>query len=422
MSTTILLYGATGYSGRLIAAEGERAASYASDGKTDYSMVLAGRDGTALAQLGRDHGMEYRVFRLEDRTAVTRGLRDIDVVINAAGPFALTAKHLARGALVAGCHYVDINGEVDVYKKLDDLGRHAAQRHLAMVCSAGHTAAASDLLLYTALNQLRSVSKMSAGDIGEAAIELGAVRIALSRIMSLSRGSTDTLLRSLREQVTVVRMGEVDDGYGGVKRAPVLWHEPIGKLERTFKFCDGGDGNGEGTRKKRPVRIASAANLVDTLTARLTVARRNFSAHRIESYVEVGTVGRIGYQLGALLAPLAAIPAVRDLARVQIDALPDGPAPQDRKVETLTLVLEIEDLFQGTIIDWRWHTLNPYDFTAQVVVEVAKRVAASQLTGWLTSSEVLLPKKEDLTSADGYLRGCRLDDGTRVVAARRSAR
>ena len=128
-----------------------------------------------------------------------RALRDVDLLINAAGPFALTAERLAKDALDAGCHYVDINGEIDVYKKLDDLGRYAMQRGRAMVSSAGHTAAASDLLLEAALRALAARTDLDCGR------DLGAVRIAMSRIMTLSRGSAETVWRSLREQVTVVR-------------------------------------------------------------------------------------------------------------------------------------------------------------------------------------------------------------------------
>jgi short subunit dehydrogenase-like uncharacterized protein len=235
MSFRILLYGATGYSGRLIAAEG---AAVGMGGGSGSSMILAGRDNDALAQLGNDLNMDHRAFCLEDNDAVTKALVDVDVIVNAAGPFDRTAPKLAKGALLNGCHYVDINGEVDVYKKLEQLGVHAKTRNIAMVCSAGHTSAASDLLLHVALDQIR------AGINGE--IKLGAVRIAMARLTTLSRGSILTLLRSGRQQVAVVRMG-------------ALWHEPVGKLERTIDF---------GTP-----RIATAANLVDTFSARIRSAR-----------------------------------------------------------------------------------------------------------------------------------------------------
>jgi saccharopine dehydrogenase (NAD+, L-lysine-forming) len=368
MGDTILLYGATGFSGRLIAAEGERA-GMGSEGGAALHMVLAGRDGRRLRRLADTHGMEYRSFSLDDRGDVRRGLRDVDLLINAAGPFAWTADRLVKAALDEGCHYVDINGEVDVYKKLDDLGRHAARRGLAMVCSAGHTAAASDLLLEAALDQLRPEDLQFDR-------ELGAVRIAMSRVMSLSPGSAETVWRSLREQVTVVQMAEVAAG-DKVVREPRLWHEPVGRLERTFDFR-GPDG------ARRDLRIASAANLVDTLTARRTVARKKFSAKRIESYVEAGTVARMGYQLGSLLAPLAAIPVVRALTA------------------------------RTAVVDWWWETPNAYQFTAQVVVAIAGKIAADGAAGWLTPGEVLQPRRDpatgQLAGASDALRDCRLND------------
>jgi short subunit dehydrogenase-like uncharacterized protein len=411
MSHTILLYGATGYSGRLIAAEGAQSMSDGAD-VPGYRMVLAGRDGREVARLAREHGMEARVFGIEDRQRVISELRDVDVVINAAGPFALTAGHLAKGALGAGCHYVDINSEAEVYMKLDDLGRHAAQRGLAMVSGAGHTAAASDLLLHAALDQLRRPETPGYGP-GKGT-ELGAVRIAVSRIISLSRGSLETLWRSLREQVRVVRAVRVakaeDDRTYEPQAASVLWHEPVGKLERTFDFFDPAapPDDPEKQRNQSDLRIASAANLVDTLTARLTLDSHGFLADRIESYLEAGSAARAFYQLGPLLAPLAALPLTRDLARVQLSALPVGPTPQERRAETHCIVLEIEDAFQTRIVHWGWHTPNPYDFTAQVVVQVARAVASGDWPGWRTPAEVLRPVRKDLTAQAGYLRGCHL--------------
>src|SRR5262245_4023283 len=194
MSYTVLLYGATGYSGRLIAAEAARTGANDRSDVPGFRMVLAGRDGREVAKVAEELGMESRVFGIADRREVVRELADVDVVINAAGPFALTANHLAKGSLAAGCHYVDINGEAEVYMKIDDLSRHAEQRNLVMVSGAGHRAAASDLLLHVALQDVR-------GALGEGARDLGAIRMAMSRIVTLSRGSLETLWRSVREQV-----------------------------------------------------------------------------------------------------------------------------------------------------------------------------------------------------------------------------
>jgi hypothetical protein len=419
MSYTLLLYGATGYSGRLIAAEAAQLGMVGHPDLPGLRMVLAGRDHRSVGELAKSLGMEARVFGLDDRDGVQRGLTGVDVVINAAGPFALTANALAKAALSVGCHYVDINGEAEVYMKLDDLGRYATSRQLAMVSGAGHTAAASDLMVHAALTELGNASS------GADARELGAVRMAMGRMTSLSRGSADTLWRSLREQVRVVRKGKVEETPGQFVDRQVLWHEPVGKLERAFDFYDPLNPPAPaalttaprtGARSRDP-RIASATNLVDTLTARLTVNRHGFSAHRIESYVEAGTAERLAYQFGPLLAPFAAMSWARELARLQLSALPAGPTPQERRTESHFVVLTIEDLYQNEVIDWGWHTPNPYDFTARIVLEVASTVVNEHLSGWLTPSDVLKPTKASLTHPEhaderppSYLRGCQLTE------------
>src|SRR5215212_7398577 len=101
----ILLYGATGYSGRLIA---ERARDRWSSGMKGFRLIVAGRSGAALSDLARPLDVEYRAFPLNDAHRIHAGLEDVWTVINAAGPFGLTAEPLAKAALRAGCHYVDI--------------------------------------------------------------------------------------------------------------------------------------------------------------------------------------------------------------------------------------------------------------------------------------------------------------------------
>src|SRR6185295_9007995 len=107
MRYNVLLYGATGYSGGLIATEGKERGMSTRDG-CNFQMILAARNGTEVRKVAEENRMEYRVFGLDDPGEVSRRLDDIDVVINAAGPFAFTAERLAKAALKAGCHYVDI--------------------------------------------------------------------------------------------------------------------------------------------------------------------------------------------------------------------------------------------------------------------------------------------------------------------------
>ncbi|VTU28705.1 Putative trans-acting enoyl reductasec [Variovorax sp. PBL-H6] len=391
MASTLLLYGATGYSGRLIAAELKHRQAVQPGA---FSIVLAGRNAQPLIELANALGTAYCVLDLEDGQAQVRrviGEHEATVIINAAGPFARTADRLAKAAIALGCHYVDINGEADVYRKVDDNGTEASAANVALVCGAGFWAAASNLLLDAALQALALPENT----------ELGAIRIAMSRIKTFSRGSAETVWESLRQQVLVVRKGRNERD--AVDRL-VLRHEPVGKLERRFNFGD--------TRptKVDDWRIASAANLVDTLAAQRTVEHRRRMVRTIESYVEAGRLARAAYQLGGWLAPLVANRTVRTLAQQPIELLAAGPTKKEREAEPHLIVLEIEDCLHNTLIDWRWKTPNVYQFTAQLAVGVAVRLGTgARLKGFLTPAQVLAATEVMQYPGAGTLRNCLLE-------------
>src|SRR5271165_1505828 len=90
MTKNILIYSATGHTGKLIARE-------------------------ALAK-GLD--LPWRAFDLADRARLAAALKGVAVVLNAAGPFSATARPIAAACLKAGAHYLDITGEIDVFEAL----------------------------------------------------------------------------------------------------------------------------------------------------------------------------------------------------------------------------------------------------------------------------------------------------------------
>ena len=104
------------------------------------------------------------------------------------------------------------------------------------------------------------------------------------------------------------------------------------------------------------------------------------------------------------------IPWVSALARQQIQVFPEGPSPRELEEDRQIVLLEIEDPLRTTVIDWRWETPNAYQFTAQVVVEIATAMVHGSPVGWLTPGAILQPDKTALTSDVGALRRCRLND------------
>ena len=376
MTRRIFLYGATGYSGRLIAAEACRRHTHG--GYRPYEVVLGGRDRVALKEMHSTLGLEFVVLALDDQRQVESVVRDYDVVINAAGPFARTGVRLAKAALATGRSYVDINGEVDVYKAMDDLDPIAKDRNVTLVSGAGFTATASDVLVSLALKQLSKRRKSLGGN------ELGVIRIAMSAIQQFSRGSLETMLRSVREEVVTARHGK-------------LVHVPIGTLERAFDFGTNAPGTDPRTdgRPDTPCarhRIASAVNTIDTLTALRTSVREGFDVGRIESYVEMSETTRVGYQLGAWSAVWLQLPIVQRIDELQIAQFPEGPDPDERRHNRHTVLLQIETPLREVCIDWRLETDDSYDFTSRSVLAVAANESLTLRSGWRTPSDVLTAK------------------------------
>src|SRR5215210_5392005 len=100
---TFLLYGANGYTGRLIAEAARRAGE---------RPVLAGRRAEAVAAVAERYGFEHRAFALDSPAGITRHLDGVGAVLLAAGPFSATSAPVLEACLAARVHYLDITGEI----------------------------------------------------------------------------------------------------------------------------------------------------------------------------------------------------------------------------------------------------------------------------------------------------------------------
>lgn len=99
----VLLFGATGYTGRLVAdALFRRGASFS----------IAGRNRDELARVASScGGVEVRVADAEDVGSLVAALRGCRVLVTTVGPFSQLGEAAVEAALRAGVHYVDSCGE-----------------------------------------------------------------------------------------------------------------------------------------------------------------------------------------------------------------------------------------------------------------------------------------------------------------------
>src|SRR5688500_16072339 len=99
----VLLFGATGYTGRLTAqALARRGADFA----------VAGRDRAKLERLAASTGNpDVRVAQVGDVDALADALADVKVLITCVGPFSELGSTAVEAALKAKVHYIDSTGE-----------------------------------------------------------------------------------------------------------------------------------------------------------------------------------------------------------------------------------------------------------------------------------------------------------------------
>jgi short subunit dehydrogenase-like uncharacterized protein len=152
--TQWLIYGANGYTGRLMVAEAVR---------RGLRPVLGGRNAAAVRALGAEHGLPVRVFRLDDPAGLAAGLRDVSLVLHCAGPFSATSAPMLEGCLMAGAHYLDITGEIDVFAHCHALDRRARDRHVVMVPGAGFDVVPTDCVAALLKRELPDASRLVLG-------------------------------------------------------------------------------------------------------------------------------------------------------------------------------------------------------------------------------------------------------------------
>lgn len=178
MNRKILIYGAGGYMGRLFT-------QYANQEK--FSIVLGSRDSIATNE-------ELRVFSLEDTSVIKQHLKDIKLVVNLAGPFALTQQPLIEACLQTGSHYIDISGEVPEFESAFRFDEQAKQAHIMLMPGAGFGVVPSDIAAKLAYQKLPDAQRLI---------------LAYLTVGGASRGTLKTVLKDIHKQGIEIVHGKV---------------------------------------------------------------------------------------------------------------------------------------------------------------------------------------------------------------------
>ena len=133
----VLIYGANGYTGKLIASAAAR---------RGLKPILAGRNRDALDRLALPLKLTRRVFELNDPDEIDRNLDGIRIVLNCAGPFSRTCGPLLEACLRNRVHYLDITGEIDVFARCHLAHKRAQHEGVVVFPGTGFDVVPTDCL------------------------------------------------------------------------------------------------------------------------------------------------------------------------------------------------------------------------------------------------------------------------------------
>jgi short subunit dehydrogenase-like uncharacterized protein len=313
-----LLYGATGFSGTLVATLARQ---------RGMAPIVAGRDPGRVRRLAAQLGCEHRVISLDQPEQLAAALHDVHVVLNAAGPFTATAAPIVDACLRTSTHYLDVAGEVPVLDAISRRDATARTTGVMLMPAVGFVVVPSDCLAAYVTRKLPGARRLA---------------IAVSRTDVLSRGSAKTILEQWSDVVTV-------------RRAGVLTSVPIGQRERHFDY-------GRGPRQ------SAAVSWGDVVSAYHTTGIPD-----VEAYLEVSPAERAMFRLGPRLTPLLDTTPLRRLLRFQAELLSEAPSARHRASAGRVVVAEVRDA-SGQCARARLRTPEAYGFTAASALAIVERV------------------------------------------------
>lgn len=193
MNTTILIYGANGYTGKLFAKY------LLSNG---IKPILAGR-GSKVKELGKDLDCPTRVFSTKE---AENYLDNVDFLVNLAGPFSTTQDDLIQAAIQTNTHYLDIAGEFPEMDNAFKYHKAAQKADLVILPGAGFGVVPTDIAAKMAADQINAPTHLE---------------IVFATKGGASRGTLKTILKDIQKPGHVFINGQYQKALPAQKKKKV---------------------------------------------------------------------------------------------------------------------------------------------------------------------------------------------------------
>ena len=358
-----MIYGATGFTGRLLVEEAVA---------RGHRPIVAGRNAQRVQAIADQHGLESCVFAGHDSRDITASLRaaDVELVLHAAGPFIHTSAPMIDACLRTRTHYLDITGEIPVFENTMRHDALAQARGVVLMSGVGFDIVASDCLALYLAQQVE---------------EPFALELAISGLGGAdSKEGSGVSAGTLRSTLEMVALG------GRVRRGGRLQPIDLGMDVLTFPFPFG-------------QRQAMAISWGDVSTAYYTTGAPNITTYMTFPLPMIKGAQSIGW----LIQRLVRIDSIRQLLAEQIDRTATGPSDEALATARAHIYGRMTGR-DGTTAEAWIETAEGYQYTRLIAIRTVERVLDGSHTGALTPARAF--GADFALEIEGTIRRDRLDD------------
>jgi short subunit dehydrogenase-like uncharacterized protein len=351
MPSQIVVFGATGYTGRLTAerlvAHGERP-------------LLAGRSDDRLSELAeRLGGLEWRVADVDRPETVAALAERGDVLLSTVGPFMRWGEPALRAAIAAAGVYIDSTGEPPFIRAVFERHGPAAERAaVGMLTAFGYDYVPGNL----------------AGGLALSDAGAGARRIDVGYFLT-GRPPANGGLRSM-----------LGGGLGGMSGG--TFASTMEALARpSFAFRDGRIVAERGAKRVRSFDLGGRSSQGFSVGAseHFALPRVAPGLREVNAYLGwFGPLSRVVQASGLLNAALASVPAGRRAlaaAAARASGSSGGPSAEVRAGTGSVIIAVAYDGAGAELAKTRLVGVNGYTFTGEILAWAAIRAAEGALAG-----------------------------------------
>lgn len=162
----ILIYGASGYMGQLFLKTIQH---------QNFDVILGSRQALKA-------NYPVRVFALDTKTEILAQIKDVQLVINLAGPFKNTNRQLVEACLENGTHYMDIAGEYSELESVFSYDELAKRAHVMLMPGAGFGVVPTDIVANLAHQKLPDATLLKIAYITHGGASRGTLKTVLADI------------------------------------------------------------------------------------------------------------------------------------------------------------------------------------------------------------------------------------------------